>query len=226
MSLPSAAPLRQDPLRVVLLRRGVPAVGAQVHLPLRGLEVVERGVDGLLLDAELAPLLDERVPAVPGRVHQHLGLLADDALVCPQEAVVVLHLRLQRLPRLLRGLRARGPAVGVDAEGVADLVDLLAHRGRAARGTVVLEVNNEDRLLHLAPRLGVRHALEDLLEVREGVPAGRPEERALEARLLLLRDHPGDVAEHRLERPPPVEAVLVLQQRPGRLVLEEVVRLQ
>mmetsp|Transcript_60124 Transcript_60124/g.158160 ORF Transcript_60124/g.158160 Transcript_60124/m.158160 type:complete len:742 (+) Transcript_60124:648-2873(+) len=213
--LPGAV-LDEEGADVVLLLGRVPAVGAKVHVTL---EEVERRVERLLLDAEHPPLLDQRVAVWPRHLEQRGGLAAHEGLVRLQEPLLVLDLNLKALEEFLRRLPAGGPAVRVDAVRGADLRDLLAHGGDRGPRAVVLEVDDEDGLVHLAARLGVLHGLEDLLEVDEGVAARGPVEVAREAVLVGLRDDAGDVAKHGLQGTP-LPALLVVEQGSGRLVLE------
>mmetsp|Transcript_25160 Transcript_25160/g.74819 ORF Transcript_25160/g.74819 Transcript_25160/m.74819 type:complete len:369 (+) Transcript_25160:1390-2496(+) len=213
--LPGAVLDEQGPDVILLLGR-VPAVRAQVHV---ALEEVQRRVDRLLLHAEHPPLLDQGVAVGPGQLEQRSGLSAHEDLVRLQELLLVLELSLEALEEILRRLAAVRPAIRVDAVRGADLRDLLAHgRDRRPRA-VVLEVDDEDRLVHLAARLGVLHGLEDLLEVDEGVAARGPVEVARKAVLVSLGDDAGDVAKHGLQRTA-LPALLVVEQGAGGLVLE------
>mmetsp|Transcript_60123 Transcript_60123/g.158157 ORF Transcript_60123/g.158157 Transcript_60123/m.158157 type:complete len:806 (+) Transcript_60123:399-2816(+) len=200
--------LLEQGLDLVLVQLRVPDVHAQREVSRAH---VQDRVDGLLLHAEEAPVLDLGVRALVARGHQvgRLGL---------HEAEV----RLRR-PRLLRegllqgrqapgrGVGVGGPGVDVDAEARADLLDLLLHRAGDA-----LEVDNEHRLVHDHAVLRVGHLLLDGAELGEGVAAGRPPEGAREAGLVRLRHDAGQVAQ-------PPERVL-LQDGPLRAGLEVLVQ--
>mmetsp|Transcript_83668 Transcript_83668/g.233030 ORF Transcript_83668/g.233030 Transcript_83668/m.233030 type:complete len:710 (-) Transcript_83668:106-2235(-) len=172
-----------------LLLRGVPDVDAQRHALLAA---VEDGVDGLLLDAEEAPVLDLRVPprVRPGGRHEVGGLRAHQRLVGAEGPVLLGQVLPQDgvlLGRLLRGGR---PRVEVDAEGGADLDDLVLHGADGA-----LEVDHEHGLLHRRARLGVGHALLDGAELRERVAPGGAPDRTGEADFVGLGHDAGDVAQ-------------------------------
>eukprot|EP00439_Symbiodinium_sp_Y106_P040909 s6597_g5.t1 len=201
----------------ILFCCGVPAAGAEVHVPL---EEIQGVVNGLLLDAEEPPLFDQGVPAAPRGLQQRGGLAVHKVLVGLQKPSLILHLCLEAAMPLLRRGATRRPAVGVHAEGGADLVDLLAHGRCCTSHPVVLEVDHKDGLVDFAPRLGVLHGLEDLLKVGEGVATCGSEQHSREPILLLLVDDAGDAAEHRLQRPSARNATLLIEKGPGSFILE------
>mmetsp|Transcript_87880 Transcript_87880/g.226539 ORF Transcript_87880/g.226539 Transcript_87880/m.226539 type:complete len:294 (-) Transcript_87880:91-972(-) len=131
--------------------------------------------------------------------------------MCIQEPLLVLDLHLQVLEGVLGRLPAGRPAVRIDTIGRADFRDLLAHGRDGRPRAVVLEVDDKDRLVHLAASLGILHRLEDLLEIDEGVAAGGPMQVARKAVLVSLRDDACYVAEHGLQRAP-LPALLVVEE--------------
>mmetsp|Transcript_38973 Transcript_38973/g.117689 ORF Transcript_38973/g.117689 Transcript_38973/m.117689 type:complete len:484 (-) Transcript_38973:107-1558(-) len=179
----------QEGLDLALVALGVPHVHAQRHALLA---MVQHVVDGLLLDAEEAPILDLgialQVPSCGG--HEVDCLCAHDVLE-PLERALLL---LQVLPQdrvLLPGLLGRGgPRVHVHAEGGADLDDLVTHGALHA-----LEVDDEHGFLHDATRLRIDDFVLDAAEHREGVAPRRAPEGPLEALLVNLRHHARDVAQ-------------------------------
>mmetsp|Transcript_79796 Transcript_79796/g.258536 ORF Transcript_79796/g.258536 Transcript_79796/m.258536 type:complete len:502 (-) Transcript_79796:161-1666(-) len=204
---------------LLFLALRVPAVRAEVHV---ALEEVQSRIERLLLFAEQAPLLNDRVASQPGRLQESEGLAVHKVIVRPQEPLLVLHLNLQRCQRLLCNLAVGWPPVTVDAIGGADLLDLLAHGGDLLAQAVVLEVNHEDRLLDFAACFRVLDRLKDLLEVREGIATRGAEERAREAVLVCLGNHSGDVAEHGLQGTT-AASLLVVQQGASRGEIEFIV---
>mmetsp|Transcript_15812 Transcript_15812/g.40196 ORF Transcript_15812/g.40196 Transcript_15812/m.40196 type:complete len:232 (+) Transcript_15812:1381-2076(+) len=76
--------------------------------------------------------------------------------------------------------------------------------------------------MHLAACLRILHGLKDLLKVCEGVATRCTEKGAREAVLVGLRDHPGDVTEHCLQRAA-AAALLIIEQGPRGIKLELII---
>mmetsp|Transcript_9423 Transcript_9423/g.14965 ORF Transcript_9423/g.14965 Transcript_9423/m.14965 type:complete len:214 (-) Transcript_9423:231-872(-) len=152
---------------------------------------VHDAVDGLLLNAKEAPLLNHRVSnrVLWRRPQQLLHLNEHEVLVGIQRRRLLLELLLQ-VAVASSSCRCTGwPLVDVRTEGLADLQDLLLH---GAANT--LEVDHKHGLLHWQASLGVLEFLIDGLELHEGIAAARTPERTRQALFIGLQDHAGQVA--------------------------------
>mmetsp|Transcript_103059 Transcript_103059/g.280054 ORF Transcript_103059/g.280054 Transcript_103059/m.280054 type:complete len:325 (+) Transcript_103059:1663-2637(+) len=176
----------QQAFDVVLLDFRVPDVDLQARVPLAH---VQHRVDGLLLHAEQAPVLDlgVRVHSAARRRDELCDLPGDEALVRLEHRLLLLQLDLQGRRPALRRCEVRGPVVEVGAESLADLADLGLH---VVGSGGLAEVHDEDALLR---RLAERSVAEDRVSV---AATGFPE-RAVKPCLILQ----GDDSRQRVQDP-------------------------
>mmetsp|Transcript_72750 Transcript_72750/g.151908 ORF Transcript_72750/g.151908 Transcript_72750/m.151908 type:complete len:716 (+) Transcript_72750:458-2605(+) len=179
----------QDATDPVLVGGRVPDVDTEDHALLAHVQDV---VDGLLLHAEQAPVLDlgVTIPVARRRIHQVTGLVVQEPLVGLQGLLLVGELTGQRLLALPGSLHVARPGVKVHTEGSAHLDDLVLH---SALHT--LEVDDEDRLVHDLGSLGVDDLLSDRAELHEHVSTRGPPESSGEALLVRLHNNTGNIAQ-------------------------------
>ena len=150
---------------------------------------VQRCVDRLLLHAEQAPLLHLRVAVLANRAQQLRRLVHCVLLKRRQSRSLVRDRLLQRRDAAL-GVRSRArPRVERDTEGSANLDDLVVEGRRLPS----LEVNDENGLVKVSARLGVRQLLRNILKVHKRITATSPEDRPRKALLLFPRDNAANV---------------------------------
>mmetsp|Transcript_72760 Transcript_72760/g.201760 ORF Transcript_72760/g.201760 Transcript_72760/m.201760 type:complete len:667 (-) Transcript_72760:149-2149(-) len=191
---------------VFLLRLGVPNVHAEHHVPSAK---VQNRVDGLLLDAKEAPLLNPGVAALARRRGELRHLAVHEGLKTFQCFLLFQQVPLEGLVAVGRGGAVGGPFVKVHAHRLADFDHLLVQRRRNPASA--LKVDDEDRFPRQHTCFRVGQSLVHGEKVGEGVAARRPEERDAQALLVSLGHDTSDVAQ------PSVEDIVRTDQRRGEI---------